>query len=602
MNKKILSMFLVFCLILNFVPAFSRISNARTGDVIKVRIEGKNRTLFDKEVTVTNEVYGYDLLKTALGEDNIDSTYYENWDAYFINGLLGETGEYRENEFSTDWMYYAVKGNQVICPMVAINNFEIEDVDELVMYISASDPVWNPLTYIPTVDITNIGNQYEISVQQSVYAVSNANVDVSYIGKLHTDQDGKVRIEVGKGIYDVIISKGDEYPEIVRQHLTIEGEDSYKIKGAVEDLQQYYKMKGQYSFREALALNFTSRNISELKDIKSKYRINEGHSASAYAGNIIGLIASGNNPRDYNGQNFVEMLANSQNENGKFIVSQWDDYPTTIAYSIIALDMAEAQYDVEGAVNALMNFGNDGNFGSVDDTAISIMALANHKDVAGVTELIDQSINYLKEQQLSTGGFEAWGAENPYSIAAVIQALVANGIDPLGEEWVKNGNTMLDALLKFKEDNYFKYTSQWGTDIDMATEQAFTALADLYRGRSMFQNIREFDISGIKHEFTVNRTGNETFYSGQEAKLEVNIKNNTEVNRQVTFIVVLYDKDEGKMVNYTYLTKILKPFENEDIAGGFLIPESGNFEVKGFLWDNMNDMNALAEPVVVKVE
>jgi hypothetical protein len=136
----------------------------------------------------------------------------------------------------------------------------------------------------------------------------------------------------------------------------------------------------------------------------------------------------------------------------------------------------------------------------------------------------------------------------------------------------------------------------------MATEQAFTALADLYRGRSMFQNIREFDISGIKHEFTVNRTGNETFYSGQEAKLEVNIKNNTEVNRQVTFIVVLYDKDEGKMVNYTYLTKILKPFENEDIAGGFLIPESGNFEVKGFLWDNMNDMNALAEPVVVKVE
>jgi hypothetical protein len=85
-------------------------------------------------------------------------------------------------------------------------------------------------------------------------------------------------------------------------------------------------------------------------------------------------------------------------------------------------------------------------------------------------------------------------------------------------------------------------------------------------------------------------------------RLEVNVQNNTDTNKQVTFIVALYDNDQNKMIHYTYLTQTLGAGENENIAGGFLIPESGNFEVRGFLWDNMQDMNVLTEPVIVEVQ
>ena len=55
----------------------------------------------------------------------------------------------------------------------------------------------------------------------------------------------------------------------------------------------------------------------------------------------MGLMAAGKDPRNYNGQNYVKTLAESQNKEGKFIIGQWDDHPTTIAFSMLALDMAK---------------------------------------------------------------------------------------------------------------------------------------------------------------------------------------------------------------------------------------------------------------------
>jgi len=605
-RKKIFILLMIFCLLFNLLPVFNEISYAESEQkVVRVRVEGKTETLFDREITVTDEVYGFDLLKNAVGENNIDYTYYESFDSYFINAVCGEGGV-TEDKYTTGWNYYARIGNEIIQPMIGIDKFKIEGIDELVFYVGASDSNWNPLTDIPTIDIAQNDNQCELAVTKSVYneatgnydvvPIKDVDVNVSYIGSLKTDENGKVSFEIGKGIYNVSISKGNEYPEIARQHLFIEGEDSEKIKNAIRDLKEYYKKDGQYSFREAIALNYTSKYVSELKDISNKFKINETQSASAYAGNIIGLIAAGKDPQEY-----VTLLVNSQTDEGKFIVDQWDDYPTTIAYSIIALDMANAEYDVQKAVEALMNEATEeGHFGDVDTTAICIMALANHKDIEGVANLINSSLEYLKSQQLDTGGFEAWGAENPYSISSVIQALIANNINPLSQDWIKNGNTMLDALLRFKVNDHFEYTSQWGKDIKMATEQAFTALADLYRGKSMYQNIQFIEIEN-NGTITVERIGTGSFNKGEEARLSVKVKNNAEKTQEATLIVVLFDKDKNKMINYTYVTKTFGADE-EIITGGFLIPESGEYEVRAFLWDNLEDMNVLVDPIVVDVE
>ena len=62
------------------------------------------------------------------------------------------------------------------------------------------------------------------------------------------------------------------------------------------------------------------------------------------------------------------------------------------------------------------------------------------------------------------------------SISQVIVALAELGISLTDSRFVKNGNTLLDALLQFRQDDGgFSHLEDSGTDL-LATEQAFYAL------------------------------------------------------------------------------------------------------------------------------
>ena len=60
--------------------------------------------------------------------------------------------------------------------------------------------------------------------------------------------------------------------------------------------------------------------------------------------------------------------------------------------------MAKADYNIQKAVEALLSYQNkdDGGFGGVDETAMSIMALSNHMDIQGVGDAITKGVAYLK--------------------------------------------------------------------------------------------------------------------------------------------------------------------------------------------------------------
>ncbi|MGB4288262.1 MAG: Ig-like domain-containing protein [Tepidanaerobacteraceae bacterium] len=301
--------------------------------------------------------------------------------------------------------------------------------------------------------------------------------------------------------------------------------DEEKITDAIEALRSYYSSK-DFTFRVALAYNFTSDNLErDSQIIQQRLKMNEeSASPSDYSGIIIGLIAAGKNPRNYNGKNYVQLLIQSLDD------QNWAAYPTSIAWGILALDMAKAEYDVEKAVDALLSYqidngGFDGGWGdSVDDTAMCIMALAKHKDIKGAKDAIAKAKKYIKDKQEDNGGFVSWGAENPYSAAAAIQGLIAIGEDPLSEEWTtESGKTILDALLEFMIDDHFEYVSEWGTDIDSITEQAFCALADLYRGKSMFHEIVMKDVE--PHEVRIQQPPYTTIKENGKLKLRANVYN-----------------------------------------------------------------------------
>lgn len=274
-----------------------------------------------------------------------------------------------------------------------------------------------------------------------------------------------------------------------------------KLQDVLMEITRYYEDKDIYSFREALGLSNISKNIN----VKDKIEFFEVDNVSDAINNIISLIAAGENPKNYKGKNYVKMLKDSQNKDGAFVILDGDeDWPTLQAFAMIALDMSKSDYDKEKAVNYIISMSKNGYYGDVDTTAMVITALSNHKDIKGVEEIINSSIDYINSKQLESGGFESYGDENPYTLSAVIQALIANEEDISSKRWVKNGNTLLDALLTFKTGDHFEFKSQWGTETKMSTEQAMLALGDIYNKKSVYKSItllgNEVEVEEVKEE------------------------------------------------------------------------------------------------------
>lgn len=113
-----------------------------------------------------------------------------------------------------------------------------------------------------------------------------------------------------------------------------------------------------------------------------------------------------------------------------------------------------------------------------DMTAMTIQALARYMDDSKVKKAVDKGINALSSLQNETGGYSSWGTVNSESIAQVIVACTALGVNPdTDERFVKNGNSALDALLTFynSDNRTFSHIAGDGGN-GMATDQATYAL------------------------------------------------------------------------------------------------------------------------------
>lgn len=369
---------------------------------------------------------------------------------------------------------------------------------------------------------------------------------------------------------DVVLADELEIVEMEDLQLLSDNLDA-SISDAIGELREYYSEKDLFTFRSALAYHYTSDNLEvDLIEIGSKFKVNEKpDSASAYVGNIMGLIAAGKDPYKHNNENYVKTLIDSQNENGKFMIGEYDDYPTTQAFSVLALDMANGDYDKKKAIDALLSYQDEGGsfggeFGGVDETGMILGALGKYKDESKVNASIDRALNYLKgEQDEDTGGFITFGSESPHSASAVIQGLVAVGEDPLSKEWTKGDKTMVNSLLSFYKGGYFESVSEWGTDIDSVTEQGLLALADLYRGKSIFNELR-LDLN-------------------LPARISIEMPNIVKIIEGdiIKLVAIGYDKDEKILPLYNLIwASSDEEIATIDINGNLLTKKSGKVNIK----------------------
>ena len=87
-------------------------------------------------------------------------------------------------------------------------------------------------------------------------------------------------------------------------------------------------------------------------------------------------------------------------------------------------------------------------------TAKSVQALAPYQNRKDVATAIDKALNYLSEQQLSSGGFLKYGAEDVAEDAAVMELLAALGISLTDERFTKDGHTVLDGMMGWYQAVY----------------------------------------------------------------------------------------------------------------------------------------------------
>ena len=209
-----------------------------------------------------------------------------------------------------------------------------------------------------------------------------------------------------------------------------------------------------------------------------------------YSRTILAWTAIGRDATDVGGFNLLTPLADFEQT-----VFQGLNGPI---YALIALDcggyeipenvanstQATRDMYVDYIVNAESPDGGwsmAGGPAEIDITAMVLQALAKYQDRPDVAAAVERGLELLSQQQNVNGGFSDGNGETSEAISQTIVALTELGIPLDDPRFVKNGNTLKDALLRFQmEDGSFRHTMDGDTDL-LSTEQAFYALVALDR-------------------------------------------------------------------------------------------------------------------------
>lgn len=288
-----------------------------------------------------------------------------------------------------------------------------------------------------------------------------------------------------------------------------------------------------------ISMSKYGKDVSAVKSsmIKSAEKLYKSKSkATDFQRTALALYACGLNPEDINGYNLLSDGAyNSENVNKQGI--------NAYVYALLSLDCAnakvpsDAKYDREYFIKKIIGLQlSDGGFtlmgksADTDVTAMCIQALAPYKSDSSVNEAIDRALSVLSKKQNDKGGYSSFGTVNSESVSQVISALVALGIDvQTDSRFIKNGNTLIDNLMSFKNsDGGFAHTEN-GKSNNIACYQALNSLVDLYKYMTK-GNTEIFEFEETKKNNTDNGNSQQNSGNTESGNSAVNIDSNDKNN------------------------------------------------------------------------
>ena len=229
--------------------------------------------------------------------------------------------------------------------------------------------------------------------------------------------------------------------------------------------------------------------------VREKNGVLSDRKYTEYSRTVLALTAIGKNPADVAGFDLLKPLADFEQVTKQGI--------NGTIFALLALDSGnyEMPEDPDAAVQATRLMYVDellarelpdggwtlaGGEPDVDITAMTVQALAKYREQPDAAAAVERGLAVLSSLQEPDGGYVSWGSSNSESVAQVIVALTELGVPLSDERFVKNDVTVADALLRFAQENgaFVHVRDGSGGDDEMATEQAFYALAAIHRAET----------------------------------------------------------------------------------------------------------------------
>ncbi|QZY55696.1 Ig-like domain-containing protein [Crassaminicella profunda] len=457
----------------------------------------------------------------ALGENPLD----EYWmiEDMHKNNLVDAMLACRDGQRFRRSLNGSVANPQTDAAMAALADLKIgKSMYHELKYVKVGAPSKIEITNEDPIEVVE---SYTVQIKATVYDKDN-NVVRNESIQWESSDPKKATVENGEvkaledGIVTIKVSIANQ-PEIMKE-ITVKIKSGVsddvlkeKLKKEINFLKAHHEAYRQYEFLAAPAAIISGIDKKEVQDKLYKYR--KYTSTYQYAKLIISALGAGLNPRSIKIEgsvtNTVDILRAAQVKDGKnkgqFIINSYSDIDSIegLGYAIIALDMADADYDEEAAINALINLLKDLDIKTklgkdeVKIKAVALTAFANHKSIEGVNEQIETIIKLIKDEledeKNEEGEFGSkQGGNSVIATARVIQALIANDINPLySKEWRKGKNTVLSNLLKKKYEHPTDISKsgfsafEGGSREYHSTYYAFAAFTDMYTNESMFKRL-----------------------------------------------------------------------------------------------------------------
>lgn len=225
-----------------------------------------------------------------------------------------------------------------------------------------------------------------------------------------------------------------------------------------------------------------SKYASSLLDYVQNRRITNFVTRQKYA---LALIACGFEDSDFVKQTIAESAEGYETLNVMGVI-----------FTLHLLNNSDRNFDIEPIIERLLSLAKaDGSWSvlsdTVDVTSMAIQALSPfYLTDEKVMTAVDRALVLLSQKQLEDGDFISYGVANAESVCQVTIALTSLGIDPFGDErFIKNGNTLLDGLLKYRlEDGSFSHLLEGGFSHTATVQSlcAFTAANRFYNEKGAF--------------------------------------------------------------------------------------------------------------------